>query len=321
MSCMLESLATDRPCWRARGGWVRTALLIVMVSAIALGCGDEELADAYGRFEADEVTVAAEAAGRLETLRVREGQPLALEAEVGLIDTTQAALQRAELVARRRAARTRTVEVDRQVDVLRVQLATAQEEYERTRRLVDGEAATPQQLNLRRGEVQTLEQQLEAARVQGRVAMDEIGVIDAQLARVAQQVDDSAVRNPVAGTVTATYVDAGEFVRVGQALYDVARLDTLTLKAYVSGARLSAVRLGQAVHVRYDVGESERATRRGLVTRIADEAEFTPTPIQTREERVDLVYAVEVAVPNADGALKVGMPGELVIDFEAGAGR
>jgi len=92
----------------------------------------------------------------------------------------------------------------------------------------------------------------------------------------------------------------------------VAALDTLTLRAYLSGGQLAAVRLGDPVGVRYDAPDGGLRETRGRVTWIADRAEFTPTPIQTREERVDQVYGVKIRVPNPDGVLKIGMPGEVV---------
>jgi HlyD family secretion protein len=118
----------------------------------------------------------------------------------------------------------------------------------------------------------------------------------------------------VAGVVLATYAERGELVQPGQPLYKVANLDTLTLRAYVSGAQLPAVRLGQPVGVVVDAGGDALRTLSGRVSWIASQAEFTPTPIQTREERTEQVYAVKVRVPNPDGALKIGMPGELVLD-------
>jgi len=81
----------------------------------------------------------------------------------------------------------------------------------------------------------------------------------------------------------------------------------------VSGAQLPEVRLGASVTVRTDAGGGTLQEHAGTVTWIADQAEFTPTPIQTRDERVTQVYAVKVAVANPDGTLKVGMPGELVL--------
>ena len=126
--------------------------------------------------------------------------------------------------------------------------------------------------------------------------------------------------NPGAGTVLSTFAKAGEFVQPGQPLYRVASLDTLELRAYVAEPQLARVRLGQRAEVTIDAGEARRRFP-GTVTWVASEAEFTPTPIQTRDERTSLVYAVKIRVPNADGALKIGMPADVRFPPLATAGR
>jgi HlyD family secretion protein len=282
-----------------------TALLLV-------ACGKDE-PDAYGNFEATEVVVSAEGSGRLLRLDAREGEPLAAGAVVALIDTTTLALQTRELASQEASSITRTREAAAQTDVLRAQLATAREEHARTLRLYRAEAATAQQLNLAEGEVRVLEARIAAAREQIRGAEQQVGGIQARTAQVQEQIRRAQVVNPAAGTVLTTYAEAGEFVQPGQPLYKVADLRALVLRAYVSGAQLPAVRIGQRVGVQVDAGPDERRTLQGTVTWISPEAEFTPTPIQTREERTEQVYAVQVRVANPDGLLKIGMPGELVL--------
>ena len=96
----------------------------------------------------------------------------------------------------------------------------------------------------------------------------------------------------------------------GQPLYKIANLDTLTLRAYVTAPQLASVKLGQRVQVNVDQG-GRLVSVPGFVSWIASKAEFTPTPIQTRDERADLVYAVKVSVPNRGGVLKIGMPADV----------
>jgi len=119
----------------------------------------------------------------------------------------------------------------------------------------------------------------------------------------------------------AEFVEPGEFVQPGAPLYKIADLSTLTLRAYVGGGQLPELQIGQAVGVQVDGPGGELRTLQGRVVWIASEAEFTPTPIQTRDERADQVYAVKVRVPNADGLIKVGMPGELVLSTKAPGDR
>lgn len=289
---------------------------------ILLGACAKDEPDAYGNFEAEETVVSAEGSGRLLRFEPREGQQVAAGAVVALIDTTALALQTAELVAQEAAARTRTLEAQAQIGVLRAQLATAREEHARTARLYRAEAATAQQLNLARGEVRVLEERIAAAQAQTEAVRQETGGVQARTAQVQERIRKSQVVNPAAGTVLAAYAETGEFVQPGQPLYKVADLRTLTLRAYVSGAQLTAVRIGAPVTVQVDgAGDEERLRFRGTVAWVSSEAEFTPTPIQTREERTEQVYAVEVRVPNPDGILKIGMPGELVLAPDAAAGK
>jgi HlyD family secretion protein len=117
--------------------------------------------------------------------------------------------------------------------------------------------------------------------------------------------------NPSAGSVLVVYARAGEVVQPGQPLYKIAGLDTLDLRAYITGDQLASVRLGQQVTVHVDRGNGDLASIPGTVTWISPTAEFTPTPVQTRDERTDLVYAVKIRVANPDGALKIGMPADV----------
>ena len=295
--------------------------LISAAILAATACRRDAAPDAYGNFEADAVTVSSEATGQLVRLDAREGDRLAAGAVVGLVDTTPLALQRAELLSTRATARSRAGDAAAQVPVLQARLVTARQEYERARRLAADQAATRQQLDRAEGEVRVLEAQLRAARAQAGTAERDVPNVDARLATLAERIRDSRVVNPAAGTVLARYADAGEFVQAGQPLYKVAELDALTFRGYVSGAQLARVRVGQQVLVAVDVGEDARRALSGVVTWVASEAEFTPTPVQTREERTELVYAVKVRVPNPGGVAKIGMPGELRLPDATVAGR
>ena len=279
---------------------------------VIAGCaGNENGADAYGNFEATEVTVSAEVGGTLERFSVREGTRLAARSNVGLIDTTQLALQRRQLRAQRAAARTRTDQVRGEIDVLEAELDVARTEQARIERLVADEAATQRQLDDINGRVRVLERRIQATRVQLRTVRDEVAALDASIAQVDEQIRDSELIAPLSGIVLTTHAEAHELVQPGMPLYTVADLDTLELRAYVSGAQLPSVRLGQRVTVLVDKNETENQALDGTVSWIADEAEFTPRMIQTKEERVNLVYAIKVRVPNPDGLLKIGMPGEV----------
>jgi HlyD family secretion protein len=261
--------------------------------------------------EGTEVVVGAETSGQIEWYVPVEGMQIGLGTPVALIDTTQLALQREQISAQRSATDSRAGEVRAQIDVLAVQRDIAQRNYERTRRLFEQEAATAQQLDQAEREYRVLTQQIEAARSQITTVSREAYSSTARVAQIADQIRKSVVRNPQAGTVLATYVRAGEFVQVGAPLYRIANLNELTLRAYVSETQLAQIKIGQSAQVSVDVGHDERQTFPATVTWIASQAEFTPTPVQTREERADLVYAVKITVPNKQGILKIGMPADV----------
>jgi HlyD family secretion protein len=304
-------------------------LVVLVCAALLAGCEQEPSADAHGNFEADEVTVSSQTGGQLLQFSVHEGDRLRAgplgapaggvpsreemprRAVVGLVDTTQFALQRRELRARRKAVRARMSSVTAEIDVLAEQLRAARRELERMRTLYEGDAAPERKVDQAEDEVRVMERRIEATRTQKANLADEIEAITEQIAQVNERIRKSWIENPVAGTVLTTYAHRGEVVRSGEPLYTVASLDTLTLRAYVSGAQLSDVKIGQSVRVLVDDGPESRKDYSGRVTWVADEAEFTPTPIQTKEERVDFVYALEIRVPNPDGTLKIGMPADV----------
>lgn len=296
--------------------------LAVALVLLTAGCAtNENGTDAYGNFEATEVVISAEQGGRLLRFTVEEGTRLKAGELVGVTDTTQLVLRRRELIANREAARTRLDQVRGEVDVVQEELATARTQQQRLQRLVADNAATQQQLDDIDGRVRVLQQRIQATRTQLRTIRNEIEAINASIARVEQQLDDSRIVNPLAGTVLTTYAEPDEMVGQGAPLYKIANLRTMYLRAYVSGAQLSNIRLGQPVTVRIDKNPDEYETLPGEISWIADEAEFTPKMIQTKEERVNFVYAFKVRVENPEGTLKIGMPGEVLFGKEEGGDR
>jgi HlyD family secretion protein len=292
-----------------RGTSTRRSLVVLALFGGA--CAGEPVPDAYGNFEAVEVVISAEVAGRLLEFDIREGTRVGAGDVVGTIDTTTAALERQQAVAQRNAIASRADEASRQIAVLEAQLAVARRSFERTQRLHAQQAATAQQLDVAEREYRVLERQIAAARAQQRTAAREAEAGDVRVAQVADRIARGTIVNPRAGVVLASHVEAGEIVATGQPLYRLANLDTLELRAYISGNQLAAVKLGTPAEVTVDIGADERSTLPGVVTWIASEAEFTPTPIQTRDERADLVYAVKIRTANPGGIAKIGMPADV----------
>ena len=293
----------------------------VAAAMLLAACNGGRAPDAYGNFEATEVVVSAQTSGQIERFTPLEGMHLERGAVVVLIDTTQLALEERQLAAQRAAAGARSTQAGEQLRALQVQYAIARRAWERTRRLHAQQAATSAQLDQAERDYRSLGAQIEAARAQRQSVGLDAAATAARVAQVRDRMARSSVANPEAGTVLATYARAGEVVQAGQPLYRIAGLDTLVLRAYVTEGQLASVRLGQRVEVRIDRGAKELMALPGTVSWISPSAEFTPTPIQTRDERADLVYAVKILVPNRDGVLKIGMPGDVTLAARPAAGE
>ncbi len=288
------------------------SILAATAVLVIAGCGGGDgRSDAYGNFEATEVLVSAESAGRLLRMDAREGDLLQVGREVALVDTLQLTLSRDQLRAQRSAVTARLSGVSAQLAVLEEQRRVVGKDRDRVEALAADGAATQKQMDDVEGQVLVLDRQIEAARTQYDPIRAEAAVLDAHLSMVEDQIRRCHVVNPVAGTVLATYAEASELTAPGKPLYAVARLDTLELRAWVSGALLPHVRIGQSVTVLVDEDAGSDRPLEGRITWIASAAEFTPKLIQTKEERVSLVYAFKIRVANPDGRLKIGMPGEV----------
>ena len=297
----------------------RPSAAIVAILVVAAGCAREAQPDAYGNFEATETVVSAQTAGQIQRFVPVEGARLETGTVVALIDTTPLALEREQLAAQRAAVAARGTEAGEQLEVLRVQREIAHRAWARTKRLHDAQAATAQQLDQAERDYRVAAAQIDALEAQRRSISMDASSSEARVAQVRDRIARSSVVSPVAGTVLVTYARVGEVVQAGQPLFKLANLDTLELRVYVTEPQLAAVRLGQPVAVHVDQGADARRTLRGTVAWVSAKAEFTPTPVQTRDERADLVYAVKVRVPNPDGALKIGMPADITLAAAARA--
>lgn len=289
-------------------------VLILLVAVTA--CRKEAEPDAYGNVETTEVVVSAETAGQITSFKPREGDRLRAGELVGTIDVATVTLEVDQVRAQRAASASRINEIAQQIDALQVQRQIAGRVHERTQRLVGQRAATAQQLDQAEREYRVLGEQIEAARAQVESVRLELNAADARVAQIQERATKGEIINPIAGTVLTAYAQAGEVAQPGQPLYRIANLETMEVRAYVTETQLAAVKVGQAASVTVDTGEDQRTVVSGTVTWVSPDAEFTPTPIQTREERADLVYAVKIRVPNPNGILKIGMPAD--VDFGAG---
>lgn len=286
-------------------------------------------ADAYGNFEADERIVSAEASGKIWSLQIEEGQLLKTGQPVGAIDSTQLVLRREQLLASIRAIVAKSPAIgaqlavyEKQTAAVRQQLSTLEREKRRVENLLKSDAATPKQLDDLSAQIESAQRQLDVIgeqrsasdatlSVQKNGLLAEALPLQKQVAQVEDQLTKCRIINPFEGTVMVQYAEAGEVTAFGKPLYKVADVGTMTLRAYVAGDQLSRIQVGQEVKVYVDGPDGKAIEHTGKVRWISPKAEFTPKVVQTKEERVNLVYAVKISVPNAPGTLKMGMPGEV----------
>lgn len=285
-----------------------------LLSLLAVGCGNRDDFDATGTFEATEVTVSAEANGRILCFDVEEGDSVEAAVPVGAIDTVQLYLQKLQLERQVASARSSRPDVRKQATALREQIAQQQTERRRVENLLKDGAATTKQLDDIDAQLKILQGQLDAllSTLHNNLAsIDEnSSAIELQIAQIEDRLSKCRIVSPVGGTVLAKYAEAGELAAVGRPLMKVADLGQVYLRAYFTSEQLSSLRLGQPVTVTADFGGDERIDYPGRITWIASESEFTPKSIQTRNSRSNLVYAVKIAVKN-DGRLKLGLYGEV----------
>lgn len=281
------------------------------VLSTLMACDNQvDRADAYGNFEAIEIMVSAESQGRILSFESLEGAALKNGLVVAVIDTVQLHLKKLQLQSGEATLRARISTLDAQVQANQVQLSNLEREKKRIDKLLDGGAATSKQQDDMNGQIELLKAQMLALESQKSSVYAERRTLEVQIRQVEDQIYRSMVRNPRDGILLSKFKEEGEIAAPGQALYKLANMDELILRAYISGNQLSEIETGKSVKVRFDVPGGMEETS-GLVSWISPSAEFTPKIIQTREERVNLVYAIKVVVPNG-GKLKIGMPAEVI---------
>jgi HlyD family secretion protein len=306
---------------------VAPALVVAAGSACSQGDAPGVIV-ASGHVEATEVLVSAKVAGNIESRAVDEGQSVTAGQELARIDTTDTRLaldaaraeraqaeaelrlrlagSRVEDVAEARAQVARAEadlegaqkDVDRMEGLLAAGSGTAKTRDDaRTRRDVARSAKDAAHERLRRLEAGFRREEKDAARARLEAA-------DARIAQLEQQLRDALIVSPVAGVVTETLAEKGELAARGTGIVVVTDLPNAWLNAFVAEPDLARLRIGQQAEVTTDDGQ----VRTGRVSFVASRAEFTPKNVQTRDERVKLVYRIKVALENGDGLFKPGMP-------------
>lgn len=283
---------------------------ISIIVSTLWSCGNgTEKADGYGNFEATEITISAENNGKIMQFHIQEGDVLKKEQFVGYIDTIPLALKREQLQVSKAVISSKSKGVLSQISVLNAKLKTAKTNKTRVENLIKDQAATQKQLDDVEGEIDVIKNQIRSVEIQNAPVVNELKSIDVQLKQIDDQILKSKIINPISGTVLTKYAEANEITTFGKPLYKIADLQTMQLRVYISETQLASIKIGQDVNVKIDNANTMKSYK-GTISWIASEAEFTPKIIQTKEERIALVYAVKIDVTN-DGSLKIGMPAEL----------
>ncbi len=304
-------------------------LLLILSAAFLTSCknnnGDF---DAAGTFEANEVIVSAETAGKILEFSAEEGTKLEKNQISVVIDPTSLQLQSEQVEASIHALGEKTSDLtpyirtlEQQIEIQKTQVTSLERERTRFANLLKEDAATGKQFDDIETQLKIAKEQLALSQrqqeqqkatigTQNRSVLSEQAPLSKRKAQIDDQLNRSKVMNPVAGTVLTSYAEAGEITAPGKALYKIADLTNMDLRAYISGDQFALVKIGQNVKVFIDKGKDEYKEMPGTITWISDKAEFTPKTIQTRDERAHLVYATKIRVKN-DGSVKVGMYGEV----------
>ncbi|MFO7575139.1 MAG: HlyD family efflux transporter periplasmic adaptor subunit [Bacteroidales bacterium] len=287
-------------------------ILLPLLCILSTSCREKDTgADAWGNFEATETMVSSESGGRIIFLNAPEGSVIEKGAIVAIIDTTMLSLQKDELKAGIGTVAAKVNALMSQNSVIRQQIANLDINIERTRSMMDDQAATQKQLDDLTGQKSVLEKQAQATDSQAAATETEKRVMEARLTLLAEQISRCSVRSPVTGTILTRYIEEGEITAPGKPLAKIADLTIIQLKAWVSGSQLGLAQPGAACTVRIDEGDKGFRYYEGTIVTVSSRAEFTPKVIQTKEERVNLVYAVTIEVKN-DGYIRTGMPGEVI---------
>jgi HlyD family secretion protein len=314
-------------------------LIVAVVAAVAIGRrgSNRGALEASGTVEAVEAELGVTVAGRIEAVRVQEGDTVSAGAELARLDRAETAARREQAAAQAAAARAALLELQRgsrpeEIAQARAaaqaavdRLADAQRDFDRTKALLAGKVVSQQQYDkaltaldvarsqdrqtregLRLVEAGPRRERIEAARATLAAAEAQVHTLDATLANM-------VVRAPFAGVVTVRHHVSGEIVQAGVAVVTLLNRDDRWVKIYVPETRVGGVHLGQRAAISTDTFKGRSFA--GEISYIASDAEFTPKTVQTREERVKLVYAVKVRITGDPGyVLKPGMPADVVLE-------
>ena len=298
----------------------RSNVLAVAILLIALAsCNRNKFEhNASGTFEATEVIVSSEAAGKIEIFDITEGDKLIKGQYVGYIDTTQLYLKKLQLEIATKAVSSKRVDMPVQIAAVKEQIASAEIDKRRIDNLYKDGAATQKQVDDTNSRLEVLKRNLAALQNSLSTSINSIDeeteALKVQVDQIKDQLIKCRIINPLEGSVLNKFTEAKEMASIGKPLYKIADTKHLFLRAYIISSQMTNVKIGQNATVFINSSDGKQKSYKGAVSWISDKAEFTPKTIQTQDERQNLVYAIKVEVENTDGLIKIGMYGD--VDFK-----
>lgn len=290
---------------------MKNKIVIILMIVLLISCStDKDLSDAYGNFEVTEVIVSAEANGEILELDLEEGQIIKANQLVGKIDSVSLVLKKEQIKETIKAIKSKLENFTAQIKVQEQLKMNVLKEKNRVEAMLKDGAATSKQFDDIDGNLNVIEKQINSILTQQKSVKSEISAYEKQCDQINENIKNCQIINPVNGTILTKMAEKGEITAFGKPLYKIADLSQLQLKVYISGNQLAKAKLGDEVVVLIDDGNDGLKQLSGKISWISAKAEFTPKTIQTKAERVNLVYAMKVNTKN-DGTLKIGMPGEI----------
>ncbi len=291
---------------------IKQANKILLIGFIILSsCSKEsERWDFQGQFEATEIVVSSEISGRITKLNINEGEDVKENQICCNIDTLQLYLKKEQLQATINSILSRNSNIKAQLSVIDEQIINLKREQKRMEQLIKDNAGTTKQLDDIKGQIVVLEKQKETTTTNFAQLNAETAPLQIQINQTNDQISRCIIRSPINGTIISKYAEKGEITSFNKAIFKVADIQNMTLKAYATSSQLSSIKLGQKVNVLVDVEGKIFKKIEGIISWISQKSEFTPKTIQTRDERANLVYALKIKVNN-DGTLRIGMPADV----------
>lgn len=291
-------------------------LFTVLTMLIIVSCQNKNGdVDAFGVIEAREITISSESNGNLVVFDVEEGKVYQQNATLGVIDTTQLYLQIMQLNASINAALAKRPDMPSQIKALQDKIETLQKERIRIQNLIAANAASTQKLDEINAEINITQSQINAVKstlsTTNNSILEEVEAMRFQKLQLLDALSKCFITAPITGTIIKKYIEENELAYQGKPLFKMADLTNMYIRVYVTEDMLAHIKLGQSAEIQIDKRSETHKSFTGVISWISPKAEFTPKMIQTKKERVNLVYAVKLTFQN-DGTAKIGMPGDVI---------